>query len=54
MALLSVNYSKREVTKEMTGEIRALIGEVPPMGRSIKIRIMVPYWRIIVWYSWAS
>lgn len=32
----------------MTGEIKAEIGEMPPaMGRSMRIKIMVPYWRIM-------
>lgn len=41
------NYSKRLVTKEITGEMSAEIGDVPPMGRRRKIRIRVPYCRII-------
>lgn len=38
--------------KEMAGEMRAEIGEVPPaMGRSMRMRMIVPYWRMMLEYS---
>lgn len=49
-----VDYSKRPETKEIIGEIKAEIGEVPPaIGRSIRMSMMVPYCCIILLNSMA-